>query len=47
MKKKRKKIGLSPEFYARGEEIQRLGRERLAFHRKRREDLQGKPKEKT
>jgi hypothetical protein len=37
MKKKRKKIGLSPDFYARGEETQRLIRERIEFHRRRKE----------
>jgi hypothetical protein len=39
MKKKRKKIELSPEWRARSEETQRLLAERIAFHERRREQL--------
>jgi hypothetical protein len=36
---KKRKSYLSPEFYARHEETQRILRERLEYHRQRRERL--------
>jgi hypothetical protein len=39
MKKKRKRIDLSPEFRARGEWIRRSLRERIDLHERQREQL--------
>jgi hypothetical protein len=39
MRKRKKKFELSPEWRARSEEIQRLLRERLEYHERRREQL--------
>jgi hypothetical protein len=39
MKKKRKKFEVNPELRAESQEIQRLLKERLEFHERRREQL--------
>lgn len=46
-KRKSKKSYLSPEFYARSAETQRILRERLEFHRKRREAVEQQRGEKA
>lgn len=45
--KKRKKIELSPEWRARSEQTQRILRERLEFHTKRRAQQQAREERRT
>jgi hypothetical protein len=47
MMKKRKKIELSPEWRARSEQTQRILRERLEFHAKRRTQQQAREERRT